>query len=299
MRKLDGFLAGNEKFLSASLINNYIDCPLKFYFTAVEGLSEENEVQESVEADVFGSIFHRLMEIIYNRYKNRTVTPDVLSAIAKDEVYLTEILEQAFARYYFKDEENPRPLEGHHYLIGEILRSYVKQTLQADQQFTPFQYIGSEYRFRAAYPVRDGLTVNFKGSIDRIDRVGESIRIVDYKTGSGPTDFKEISRLFDASKSNRPYQILQVFVYCLFYLMENPGIRVSPAVYYLRSVFKDFDPSIYHDKHPIGDISVYMEEFGEMFRSLLKEIFDPAVPFSQTQNQKNCEWCAFKDLCNR
>ncbi|HBB00837.1 MAG: hypothetical protein A2W86_12340 [Bacteroidetes bacterium GWD2_45_23] len=299
MRKLDGFLAGNEKFLSASLINNYIDCPLKFYFTAVEGLSEETEVQESVEADVFGSIFHRLMEIIYNRYKNRTVTPDVLTGIASDEVYLTEILEQAFARYYFRDEENPRPLEGQHYLIGEILRSYVKQTLQADQQFTPFQYIGSEYRFHAAYPVRDGLTVNFKGSIDRIDRVGETIRIVDYKTGSGPTDFKEISRLFDASKSNRPYQILQVFVYGLFYLMENPGTRVSPAVYYLRSVFRDFDPSICHDKHPIGDISIYMEEFSEMFRSLLKDIFDPEVPFSQTQNQKNCEWCAFKDLCNR
>lgn len=299
MCKLDDFRAGNEKFLSASLINNYIDCPLKFYFTAVEGFSEENEVQESVEADVFGSIFHRLMEIIYNRYKNKTVTPDVLAGITKDEVYLTKMLEQAFARYYFRDEENPQSLEGQHYLIGEVLRSYVKQTLLADRQFTPFQYIGSEYRFRTEYPVTEGLMLNFKGSIDRIDRVGETLRIVDYKTGSGPTSFKEMAQLFDSSKNNRPYQILQVFVYGLFYLMGNPGTRVSPAVYYLRSVFKDFDPSICHDKHPIDDISVYMEEFSEMFRSLLKEIFDPAVPFSQTQNPKNCEWCAFKDLCNR
>jgi len=299
MCKLDDFRAGNEKFLSASLINNYIDCPLKFYFTAVEGLSEENEVQESVEADVFGSIFHRLMEIIYNRYKSRTVTPDLLTDITKDETYLTKMLEQAFARYYFRDEENPQPLEGQHYLIGEVLRSYVKQTLLADRQFTPFQYIGSEYRFCTVYPVTEGLTLNFKGSIDRIDRVGETLRIVDYKTGSGPTSFKEMAQLFDSSKNNRPYQILQVFVYGLFYLMGNPGTRVSPAVYYLRSVFKDFDPSICHDKHPIDDISVYMEEFSEMFRSLLKEIFDPAVPFSQTQNPKNCEWCAFKDLCNR
>ncbi len=299
MCKLDDFRAGNEKFLSASLINNYIDCPLKFYFTAVEGFSEDNEVQESVEADVFGSIFHRLMEIIYNRYKNKTVTPDVLAGITKDEVYLTKMLEQAFARYYFRDEENPQSLEGQHYLIGEVLRSYVKQTLLADRQFTPFQYIGSEYRFRTEYPVTEGLMLNFKGSIDRIDRVGETLRIVDYKTGSGPSAFKEMTQLFDSSKNNRPYQILQVFVYGLFYLLENPGVRITPAVYYLRSVFKDFDPSIYHDKHPIGDISVYMEEFSEMFRSLLKEIFDPAVPFSQTPNSKNCEWCSFKSLCNR
>lgn len=299
MRKLDDFLGGKEKYLSASLINNYIDCPLKFYFTAVEGLREETEVQESVESDVFGSIFHRLMEIIYNRYKDKVVTPDALESITRDEAYLTDMLEKAFARYYFMDEDNPRPLQGQHYLIGEILRSYVKQTLKMDKQFTPFRYIGSEYRFRTIYRADERLNVNFKGSIDRIDRVGELVRIVDYKTGAGPTSFREITDLFDSSKNNRPYQILQVFVYGLFYLLENPGVRITPAVYYLRSVFKDFNPSIFFGKHPIDDISVYMEEFSEMFRSLLKEIFDPAVPFIQTPNSKNCEWCAFKSLCNR
>ena len=299
MHKLDDFRAGKEKYLSASLINNYIDCPLKFYFTAVDGLSEEAVVQESVEADVFGSIFHRLMEIIYNRYLNKTVTPDVLSAIAKDEPYLTEILKQAFARYYFRDEENPRPLEGQHYLIGEILQSYVKQTLRTDKQFTPFQYVASEYRFRAAFPVKEGLTLNFKGIIDRIDRVGDSLRIVDYKTGEGPIAFTEMAQLFDASKNKRPYQILQLFVYALFYLQEHPGERIAPALYYLRTVFGDFNPSVCHDKHPINDIAVYIPEFSAMFRSLLEEIFDPAVPFSQTPNVKSCEWCAFKDICNR
>ncbi len=70
IKKLDAFRAGGgESFLSATLVNNYIDCPLKFYFIAVEELSEESEVQESVESDVFGSIFHRLMEAVYNRYR--------------------------------------------------------------------------------------------------------------------------------------------------------------------------------------------------------------------------------------
>lgn len=299
MRKLEDFRSGNSKSLSASLINNYIDCPLRFYFTAVEGLSEETEVQESVEADVFGSIFHRLMEIIYNRYDNQVVTPDVLAGIAKDDDFLTAMLEKAFARYYFRDEENPRPLQGQHYLIGEILRSYVKQTLAVDKQFTPFRYLRSEYRFNTEYTVNELLGVNFKGSIDRLDKVEESVRIIDYKTGAGSTDFKDISQLFDASGNNRPYQILQVFVYGLFYLLENPGSRVAPAVYYLRMVFKDFDPTIRYDKHPIDDFSVYMPEFKKQFDALLKEIFDPSVPFSQTSNVRNCEWCAFKSLCNR
>jgi hypothetical protein len=299
IKKLDAFRAGGESFLSATLVNNYIDCPLKFYFIAVEELSEESEVQESVESDVFGSIFHRLMEAVYNRYRGCTVTPDVLTEITRNDEYLTVILEKAFARYYFMDEENPRPLQGQHYLIGEILRSYVKQTLETDKQFTPFEYIGSEYRFNRPYRVNKELSVNFKGSIDRIDRKGERYRIIDYKTGTGETGFKDILQLFDASKNNRPHQILQVFLYGMFYNMENPDAILSLAVYYLRSVFKDFNPAVMCGNHPVEDISVYLPEFRNYFNSLLEEIFDVQVPFTQTKNEKNCQWCAFKRVCNR
>lgn len=298
-QKIMAFTQGNDKYLSASLINNYINCPLLFYFTAVEGLSEEDEVQESIEADVFGSIFHRVMEMVYNRLKNNTITPDALTAIVDDEELLTEMIEKAFARYYFKDEEHPQPLEGQHYLIGEILRSYAKQTLAMDKQFTPFQYVASEYSFQTTYRVSSSLAVNFKGSIDRVDEVKGSLRVIDYKTGTGATNFKEISDLFDGKNARRPYQILQVFVYALFYLKENPDRPVAPAIYYLRSIFNDFTPAITCDKHPVNDISLYMDAFVEQFDALLSEIFDPSVPFSQTQNERNCEWCAFKQVCNR
>lgn len=299
LRKLDDFRQGGGSFLSASLLNNYINCPLQFYFTAVEGLYEEDEVRESVESDLFGSIFHKLMETIYSRYRAKTVTPDVLSSIAKDDALLTKLIEEAFAEYYFKQKDDPRPLVGQHYLIGEILRSYVKQTLEMDKQFTPFEFVGAEYRFRSPYRVSDKLTVNFKGIIDRIDKIGDSYRIIDYKTGTGTTDFKQVADLFDGSKLNRPYQILQVFVYALFYLQEYPEARLSPAIYYLRSIFNDPSPAVTCNKRPVSDVSVFMDEFLALFNDCLAEIFNPEIPFSQTKNAKNCQWCAFKELCNR
>jgi len=299
LRKLDAFRQGGESFLSASLINNYINCPLQFYFTAVEGLYEEDEVRESIESDLFGSIFHKMMETIYDRYKGRTITPDVLTLLAKDDALLTRLLEEAFAEYYFKRKDNPQPLLGQHYLIGEILRSYVKQTLEADKLLTPFEFIGAEYRFRAPYRVNDNLSVNFKGIIDRIDRVGDSYRIIDYKTGTGTTDFKQVPDLFDGSKPTRSYQILQVFVYALFYAREHPDARLSPAIYYLRSIFGDPSPTVTCNKRPISDISVFMDEFLALFNDCLEEIFNPEIPFSQTKNIKNCQWCAFKEICNR
>jgi CRISPR/Cas system-associated exonuclease Cas4 (RecB family) len=299
MRKLDKFRAEGNFALSASHINNYINCPLQFYFAAVEGFAEEKEVQESVEAADFGSIYHRIMENIYNRLKGTPIVPDSLSEIAKNDAYLTELIEKAFARYYFKNEQNTQPLQGQHYLIGEILRSYVKQTLEADKQFTPFEYIDSEYRFNRSYQVNKSLSVNFKGVIDRIDKTDNTYRIIDYKTGTGSTDFKDIEQLFDASKNNRPHQILQVFIYALFYSAENKNFAISPAIYYLRSIFKDFNPAISCQKNRIDNISTYLPEFTERFNALLEEIFDPNIPFSQTENEKNCEWCAFRDVCGR
>jgi len=299
IRRLNGYREGGNAFLSASLINRYIDCPLQFYFTAVEGLSEEEEVRETIESDLFGSIFHRVMELIYSRYKGKVITPDALNEIAKDEQRLTEAIEQAFARYYFKEEGSVQPLVGQHYLVGEVLRSYVLQTLKLDREFTPFEYVGAEYRFNQTYRVNESLTLNIKGIIDRVDRVNGVFRIIDYKTGRGATEFKEVQQLFDASKGNRPHQILQVFLYGMFYLLENPGVSVSPAIYYLRSVYKDFDPTVRCNKQPIEDISAYLPEFKEHLDTLLEEIFNPSIPFTQTENLKNCEWCALRELCER
>ncbi len=304
LNKLNRFRTGGELALSASLINNYINCPLQFYFSAVEGLKQEEEVSESIEASVFGSIFHRLMEVIYNRFVELNVTDDTINEIIKNDKFLTEIIEKAFARYYFKDESNVKTLKGQFYLIGEILRRYVKQTLETDLQFTPFKYVGSEHRIDESYRVNDSLEIKFRGSIDRIDLVDNSYRIIDYKTGTGETKFNSIEQLFDSSKDKRPYQILQVFIYALFYGKKNPDKQLSPAIYYLRFIFKDFDPAIYHQKDKnkidkIENIEDYMPEFIEQFNSLITEIFNPDIPFSQTLNETNCQWCAFRTICGK
>ena len=296
MSKLQKFRAGGDACLSASLVNNYINCPLQFYFSAVEGLSEEKEVQESVEADVFGTMYHAIMQQIYNRYRNKTVVPDTLNAIAQNDEYLTGLIEQAFAEHYFRQKEKPRELTGHHYLIGEILRDYVKQTLRFDTAFTPFEYIDSEHRFRSVYQVSDELSVNVKGSIDRIDKVAGHIRIIDYKSGKGELKFKDIDQLFDGSRANRPYQLLQVFFYALFY---NSSFPVSPAVYYLRNIFREHNPTVTFEGEPVTDASVHLPAFTEKMNAVLLEIFDQNIPFTQTQNEKNCEWCAFKEICRR
>jgi ATP-dependent helicase/DNAse subunit B len=297
--KLKEFLAGGEKALSASSFNNYIDCPLRFYLMHVEELLEEEEVEESVEHAIFGSILHMIMQIIYDRYKGKTVTASALNEIRKNDAFLTKMLEEAFAELYAKQPDRPKPLKGNNYLVGETLRNYIKQVLKIDAQLAPFEYIDSEMRFRKQHKVNDNLTVNFKGSIDRIDMINGTTRIIDYKSGTGDLNFKEMEFLFDSSRDKRPKPILQVFIYAFFYNMIHPGKLLSPGIYFLRTSFQNFSSTVTYDKHEINDATVYFDEFEALLNEKVEELFNKNIPFTQTENPKNCEYCPFKDLCGR
>ena len=79
MHKLNAFRAGNERSFSASLLNNYVNCPLQFYFTALEGLSEEDTIEESVE--VMCSVpFSPVDGDALQPLHGEIVTPDVLTS---------------------------------------------------------------------------------------------------------------------------------------------------------------------------------------------------------------------------
>ena len=298
-KKLSDFLEGGERALSASAFNNYIDCPLRFYLMHVEELSEEEEVEESVEYAIFGSILHEIMQIIYDRYKGSTVTASTLNEIRKNDAFLTEKLEQAFAKLYTKQPDKPKPLKGNNYLVGETLRNYIKQVLAIDARLAPFNYIDSEFRFKKPHKVNEGLAVNFKGSIDRIDAINGTTRIIDYKSGTGDLNFNQLEDLFDSSKDKRPKPILQVFIYAFFYHMMQPDKVLSPGIYFMRKSFQDFSSTVTCNKQEITDISVYFDEFESLFNKKIAELFNKEIPFMQTENVKNCQYCPFREMCGR
>ncbi len=63
------YFSAGGKSLSATSLNSYIDCSLSFYFRYILDLEEESEVEESMEASTFGTIFHDSVHDIYQRFK--------------------------------------------------------------------------------------------------------------------------------------------------------------------------------------------------------------------------------------
>ena len=303
---LSDFLSGGPRALSASAINTYLDCPLKFYFSVLEQIQEEDEITETVERDVFGSILHKVMEDLYAPFKGKLVTADLLKLLRKDQPLLTGTIARAFAELFFKSPV-VRPLEGENFLTGEMIRKYAEKILEQDARFTPFHYIESEKKVRATITLSDKRVVQLKGFIDRVDSLDRVLRIVDYKTGSGKLEFESVEGLFDKEAKDRPKAVMQVFLYAWMYqqLPEYTGMLIQPAIYYLRTLFqRSFNPVVEQKKgrgkaDKVNSFQDFASDFEDKLRQCLDEIFNLDIPFTQTETGKACAYCSFRGLCGK
>lgn len=313
-QKMATFLQGvGTRALSPSSINSYIDCPLKFYYANVEGMREAEEISEQIEANIFGDLFHYLMETIYNELKQRNpiITANVLNELSKNSTLITKLLEEAFAVKVYKQKPNSirrSTLKGQNFLVGEIIRKYVVQMLRNDAKHAPFEYLHSEMSVKGGISL-DQLgerVVNLKGSIDRVDRKDGVVRLLDYKSGNEKKlEFTEVADLFDRENGARSSYVLQVFLYAYLYQTEHRANTIEPGVSFIRGLFKKYDTKVYQkgekraDKFPVNDYTPYAEEFENELRRLLNELFDPEIPFVQTTDLQKCSYCPFATLCRR
>ena len=173
--------------------------------------------------------------------------------------------------------------------------------------FTPFKMLAVEGRYNIQVPLKsDGRKVNIAGIIDRVDQVGNTVRVIDYKTGAAELIFKDIDSLFDSENKKRNKAAFQTFLYCLFYDMKHgDDLAISPNVYGLKSIFNPKFACTLEQKEgrskgiPVGSYLAYKQEFMDGFTDLLEEIFNPEIPFTQVEDEDVCRICPYIEVCHR
>ena len=301
-----------EDALSASAINAYLDCPLKFYFQYVENLRETKELTESLEASDFGNIFHKTMENIYKTFEGKEVTKELLQEMLKTPVYVEKNLYDAYINVMFNGKYSG-DLTGQNLLFASVIKKYVLKMLEIDAQYAPFVYENSEYQTKCSINIRSLSrveAVKIKAFIDRIDRKDNTVRLVDYKTGndkSGSKDkriFSDIAGIFDAGNASRPSEVLQIFLYAYAYFQETKEAKILPNVIFVRNTFKDdlnfgLQQKEGKETQAVTDFQPFLKEYEEALKKCLEEIFNPGMPFTQSIVQKHCEYCLFKTVCGK
>ena len=295
------------KALSASAINSYIKCPMQFCLSQLEDIDKPDEISETIENDVFGNILHAVMAELYLPYTGKLITQNILKELLENEFLLDRLLTNAFGKYFYKvPSDTTIQLEGSNLLIARVLKKYIKGILLRDADYCPFTFIAGELLVCSQLPTRYG-TINIKGFIDRIDEKEGSIRILDYKTGSGELIFKSWEAVFehDITPLGRPKHVLQTFLYGYLYKSKSEHKVITPGIIYTRKVFNEhFSTQLTYkidqnNTNTIENYYDYEEEFLFRLTSCVEEIFNPEVPFFQTSQKENCTYCDFKSICKR
>ncbi len=295
--------------LSPSALNTYMDCPQKFALHYAYGLRERKEVDENIEASVFGDIFHKAAEMVYKRLltaRGKLVRREDIEVLLKNEnrAKLDKVVDDAFREEFFHiGEDVTMDYSGMQLLNREVILTYLRQLLVCDRDHTPFTFCDGEIKVETTVsftpPGADPLTLTLGGNIDRMDEKEGTLRIIDYKTGSKVQTAKTVEQLFDTTDKKRPYHIFQVFLYALLKAQEADR-AVIPGVFYIqKSSSADYSPEIRMDGEPVEDIRAYAAEYAGRLRALLEEIFSPHIDFLPTGIEEHCKWCAFARLCGK
>ncbi len=313
LRLRELFISGNKKTrsLSASALNTYIDCSLKFYFRYVAGLKEKEKIEDELTAAEFGSVLHKALENIYSdivsESDSKIITKNKITPkISQAENYVS----QALKHNYKNPEYKP---EGIQIIIKNVITNYVKYVLYYDIRQTPFEIVSlerdKEYECEFKIKTDKGTEiVKLSGIIDRIDKKNDILRIIDYKTGKTYDKLFSLDSLFDSENKYRNRHVFQALFYTLI-LKEIPEYsdkKIKPSLFYVRSMnkkdYSEMPPVIVNEdfKNKIIDeniTEIIVPLFKESLRNLTEEIFSDEFSFSQTENKEKCEYCEFKGIC--
>ncbi|GAA8994861.1 ATP-dependent deoxyribonuclease AddB [Helicobacter pylori] len=248
---------------SASSLNAFLTCKRRFYYHYIKRFKESPKDESN---SAIGSLLHELLKEAYEKDKN----PYAL------EERLIQLLET---------RENITPKERLDTLIA----------LKKIQAF----YIKEKERFKAKIKILDleksfETTIQgvaFKGRIDRIDKTADNEMILlDYK-------FKSELKLDNMSEKQRgslsPIEIAQIstdYQMAIYaFALKNLGYK-GP----IKAFFYDLRKGkLLEEEEPILQAKIDHLEF-----SLIPKL-KQEIDFEKTLEVKDCEYCSFKDMCNR
>ncbi|MGL2785406.1 ATP-dependent deoxyribonuclease AddB [Helicobacter pylori] len=249
---------------SASSLNAFLTCKRRFYYHYIKRFKESPKDESN---SAVGSLIHELLKEAYEKDKN---TYDAL------EERLIQLLET---------RENVAPKERLDTLVAlkKIQAFYKKERERFNAEIT---ILDLEKSFET---IIQG--VIFKGRIDRIDKTADNeIILLDYK-------FKSDLKLDNMSKTQRgglsPIEIAQI----------STDYQMATYVHALKNLgYKDPIKAFFYDLRKgellEEDELVLQAKMDHLEFSLIPKL-KQEIDFEKTLEVKDCEYCSFKDMCNR
>lgn len=248
---------------SASSLNAFLTCKRRFYYHYMKRFKESPKDENN---SAVGSLLHELLKEAYEKDKNPYALEERL-------IWLLET------------RENITPKERLDTLVAlkKIQAFYLKEKERFN---TKIKILDLEKSFET---IIQG--VIFKGRIDRIDKTADNeIILLDYK-------FKSDLRLDNMSKTQReglsPIEIAQI----------STDYQMAIYAFALKNLgYKEPIKAFFYDLRKgelLEEDELFLQAKMDHLEFSLIPKLKQEIDFEKTLEVKDCEYCSFKDMCNR
>ncbi len=248
---------------SASSLNAFLTCKRRFYYHYMKRFKESPKDENN---SAVGSLLHELLKEAYEKDKNPYSLEERLI-------------------WLLKTRENITPKERLDTLVAlkKIQAFYLKEKERFNAKI---KILDLEKSFETAIQ-----GVVFKGRIDRVDKTADNeIILLDYK-------FKSDLKLDNMSKTQRgslsPKEIAQIstdYQMAIYaFALKNLGYKEP-----IKAFFYDLRKGELLEE----DELVLQAKIDHLEFSLIPKL-KQEIDFKKTLEVKDCEYCSFKDMCNR
>lgn len=196
-----------QQYLKVTDIDAYRMCPRRFFIERLLELKPSDIKEYELEAKTIGNIMHKIMEHIIKEpiedldyLKNRAAgIIDEIVSVHKIEDYWKQLIRDTFIKILPDICEKEMEIRKEGYSTSEAEKSVSGEPING---------------------------IKLRGKIDRLDKIGDSIQIIDYKTGTAALNCAQVL------KGN---ENLQLFLYAS--ILKSHGYRVERVgIYSLKDI---------------------------------------------------------------
>ncbi len=312
---------------SASRLDAYLTCPLKFYYSVILRLEEKEAVSEALEQSQIGTLVHEILRSYFMPYLGKELPARM------DLEALTSQIESTFGARF------SQPLSGNFYLMKEQIKSHLEdfilnyQLPLAKKMGQPgLKLLALEKKISCDYQI-EGVSFSLSGRLDRIEKRDSYLCLLDYKTSASEKyhqiDFKKLDlgkrltwpeaigsiqlpfyQFLLASEANIPAEDIYAAVLLLGKNQIDEKIEYSPLIPkkpWRRSTKNSEQDQpelmVFPFNQTEEDLELRKENFRlikKVIERLLLEIINPEIPFSASLSRKDsCRRCPYSDFCSR
>ncbi|MBM3913462.1 MAG: hypothetical protein FJ351_03330 [Sphingomonadales bacterium] len=298
----------HTKSINPSYLSSYLICPLRFWFAFILELEKPEEIDDQLNPRQIGSLFHLTLEILFENMEGKDLHPEHWNA-------LIEEIPRAWAKACSHAEFKPYSFDqGVNVMVKrmgvQIMQDYLCSESKRSQT-ERIRLLGQELKFDQASLEVDGISIAWRGRLDRLESNAGRYRIVDFKSGNMPSNSKELEleSLEEAldGEHNKAFQLL-----CYAWLAHaNPQPQRRNKTNLEEPIALPLELGIVPLQQASGGARLLkvggqseidqptIQAFEDLLLGIFREILDPQLPIHQTEEVDRCKYCDFNRICRR